>query len=286
MKINGFKVNENRVFLRTSKGGYSHKGYKRKPVGQWNDAPNWTGHKLCDLCGGFFGIDETGYAFGLLPRGTVELCEWRGQKVAFEGKICVSSYRVVATGTKIPRRFFPQFNYNVMYPGDYLREIWGDRWIFFGGEVDQVNGGSVLIVGDTKIGDTNGAEIYVAGRAKVQAGVLSSPRHIYFYDRSELLSGKIRTHVRFKEDSKAHYPVTLCDSGYAEFCDYSTMRIQQRGGFVTVTDNVKIGHSKLMRGHITVPTELRPRIERMLPPGNTMDVVDFPNSPKLLRESS
>jgi len=136
MKI-PFTVSDSNWLLRTSNNGVSTNGFKRKRIGAWNKAQAWTGKPDCFICGGFFGIDPQYNAAGLyLDRPTIELCEWRGERVPIDGdKICVSEYRVVAINEDIPLTFLQVCGYKVASDGDTITPEPGDRYILLSGHV-------------------------------------------------------------------------------------------------------------------------------------------------------
>ena len=160
-KITKEWLDTHKWFLRTSDGGVSRGGYKRKRVGAWNDAGNkWTGIATCDECGGFFGIDEHFNGFGLLFRRTLELCEWRGERVVVEGdKICVSSYRVVAVGADIPAEAFERCGYRYARDGEKIK---AGRWIAVNVSISQ-SGGDCRMYGNST-NNQSGGDCYMHGK--------------------------------------------------------------------------------------------------------------------------
>ena len=152
-KIGRSRVNPDRLFLRASERGVSYGGFIRNRLGIWNDSTNWTGRPTCEACGGFFGIDEEANDFGLLRRPTIELCEWRGDRVMIDGdKICVSSYRLIAADEDIPDDFFPRFGFSVAREGEDVdsgrvivrvggvTQHGGECYVLTGGHVEQRGG--------------------------------------------------------------------------------------------------------------------------------------------------
>jgi hypothetical protein len=177
---------QDKLFLRTSVNGISYDNFKRKSVGQWNKTRNWTGIANCNQCGGFFGIDKEFNGFGLLPRSTIELCEWRGIRVPIDNdKICVSEYRVIATNEDITDSFFEECNYKVLREGSYIEEISDGKWIIFGGKIGKITGGIQYFWNESTAGNaeiTGGHQCFMnestAGNAIITGGSQN------FYDKS------------------------------------------------------------------------------------------------------
>jgi hypothetical protein len=151
MKISKEWLDTHKWMLRTSDDGVTYGGYRRKRVGEWNDAADWTGTPTCDDCGGFFGIDTTANGFGVLSRRTMELCEWRGERVVIDGdKICVSSFRVVAVGADIPVDAFRHVGWRLCAGGEQIDSVRaGETVVCMGGEVfvESQSGGDILCYG-------------------------------------------------------------------------------------------------------------------------------------------
>ncbi len=147
-KITTAWLDTHQWFLRTSNAGVSYNGFRRKRIGAWNDAPEWTGTPTCQECGGYFGIDAEYNTSGLLPRSTLELCEWRGERVVIDAdKICVSSYRVVAVDASIPDAAFERCGYRVLRKGTLDKVPFGERVLVRGTgrcQIGTVSGGGYV----------------------------------------------------------------------------------------------------------------------------------------------
>jgi len=93
----------------------------------------------------FFGIDEEANELGLLRRPTIELCEWRGDRVMIDrNQICVSSYRLIAADEDIPDDFFPRFGFSVAREGE---DVDSGRVIVRVGGVTQHGGECYVLTG-------------------------------------------------------------------------------------------------------------------------------------------
>ena len=144
-KIGRYRVNPDRLFLRASERGGSYGGFMRTRVGIWNDSTDWTGTPDREACGGVFGIDEEANELGLLRRPTIELCEWRGDRVMIDrNQICVSSYRLIAADEDIPDDFFPRFGFSVAREGE---DVDSGRVIVRVGGVTQHGGECYVLTG-------------------------------------------------------------------------------------------------------------------------------------------
>lgn len=176
IKIGPYTVNRERIFLRTSDNGRTSHGFHRKPVGQWNRAEDWTGEPSIFKCGGFFGIDNECYSFGIIPNPTLELCEWRGERVPIDGnKICVSEFRVVAVNENIPDRIVKGL-VRIVRDGDEVARITRGSWFVLGGKIGRISGGETMIAArKVMIREiTSGKQWFVgkvsAGRLKITEG--------------------------------------------------------------------------------------------------------------------
>ena len=188
MKLNGYNVDSSKLFLRTSDDGVSYGNFKRKEVGVWNKSENWTGIPTCDKCNGFFGIDKEFNNFGIIrEQATIELCEWRGKRVAIDNdKICVSKYRVVAINENIPNKYFEECGYKVLKEGDFQEKISGNRWIIFGGKIDKITGGVQYFYKESS-----------AGNAEITDG------YQHFYNNSSAENAKISGGRQYFSDDSA-----------------------------------------------------------------------------------
>jgi len=206
MKINNYNVDPNKIFLRSSNNGISYKGFRRKKVGAWNKAKNWTGIPRCFKCGGFFGIDKEFCRFGInYNRLTIEMCEWRGKRVPIENdKICVSEYRVVAINEDIPDFVFKQCGYGVLRNNNYINKISDGRWIIFGGEIKKITGGIQHF-----------RDRFLAGNVIISGG------YQYFWDKSSADKAKIAGGLQCFYD-KSSAGNTIITGGDQRFCNESS----------------------------------------------------------------
>ena len=161
-----------RWMLRTSDDGVSYGGFRRKRIGAWNKAEKWTGKPSCNTCDGFFGIDKEANEFGLLwNRNTIELCEWRGERVVIgDDKSCVSEFRVVAINSDIPDKFFEACNIKVAHDGDVVSPGYREQWVALEGHCKVINqsGGVFWALDNTHqtVSGQRGGEFLAHGRSE------------------------------------------------------------------------------------------------------------------------
>ena len=183
-KIGRYRVNPDRLFLRASERGVSYGGFMRTRVGIWNDSTDWTGTPDREACGGVFGIDEEANELGLLRRPTIELCEWRGDRVMIDrNQICVSSYRLIAADEDIPDDFFPRFGFSVAREGEDVdsgrvivrvggvTQHGGECYVLTGGHVEQ-RAGTCWVYKDGVNEQQGGAcDVFEGGRNEQRGGI-------------------------------------------------------------------------------------------------------------------
>jgi len=193
MKIAAKWLTEHNWFLRTSDDGVSYGGFRRKRIGAWNIAPNWTGAPTCNDCGGFYGIDDEANKFCLMPRSTVELCEWRGERVVIDDdKICVREYRVVAINADIPDEAFAACGHQVLRDGAHANRIDDGQWIVLGGRIGAITGGVQWFFDGSTAGSatiTGGEQRFHAGSTACSATITGGVQ--WFFDRSTAGSATI-----------------------------------------------------------------------------------------------
>jgi len=251
MKINSFSVDPDKLFLRSSNNGKSYGGFKRKPVGQWNVSKNWTGIANCEECGGFFGIDKKFNRFGIMPRNTIELCEWRGTCIPIDNdKICVSEYQVIATNGAIPDEYFKEYGFNILRSGEHIKEIASGRWIIFGGTIDKITGGHQSFsdrssAGESKI--SGGHQSFwgksSAGESKITGG------DQYFSDRSSAGKAKITGGDQYFSDrsSAGKAKITGGDQYFSDRSSAGESKIS--GGHQSFSNRSSAGKAKISGGH-------------------------------------
>ena len=233
MKINNYNVDSSKIFLRSSNKGVSYGGFHRKRIGAWNKCKNWRGIHTCGECGGFFGIDKKFHSFGItLHRSTVEMCEWRGNRIPIDhNKICVSEYRVVAIDEDIPDYIFNQCGYKVLKNGGYVNKISSGELIVFGGEIGRISGGYQYFYGKSYIGNT-----------KISSGVQ------LFFDRSSAGNAEITGGGQYFYDESSAGEAEIAN-GFQYFCNKSSGgNAKITGGVQHFWDKSSIGNAKVSGG--------------------------------------
>ena len=230
MKIAAKWLTEHNWFLRTSDDGVSYGGFRRKRIGAWNIAPNWTGAPTCNDCGGFYGIDDEANKFCLMPRSTVELCEWRGERVVIDDdKICVSEYRVVAVNADIPDEAFAACGHQVLRDGAHANRIDDGQWIVLGGRIGAITGGVQWFFDGSTAGSATitGGEQRFYGDSTCSATITGGVQR--FCDRSTAGSATITGgEQRFFDRSTAGSAAIT--GGEQRFCGDSTCSATITGG--------------------------------------------------------
>jgi len=250
-KFRGYIINPNQLFLRTSHNGVSYNEFKRKKMGVWNKAEKWSGISDCSKCGGFFGMDREFNGFGLMGRPTIEMCEWRGERVSIDyDKICVSEYRVLAINEDIPDWLFEECGYNVLRKGDFVKEIKDGSWIIFGGEIGEISGGFQNFHGCSSAGNAEIAGGHQDFRHNSSAGkAIISGGNQYFYDKSSAGNARISGgHQRFYGNSSAGK--VKISGGFQNFRGCSSAgNTKMSGGYQRFYGNSSAGNAIITGGY-------------------------------------
>jgi len=261
MRINNYNVDSSKIFLRSSNNGVSYNFFRRKKVGDWNKASNWTGIRTCRECGGFFGIDEEFHGFGIIDYGrhTIEMCEWRGRRVRIDNnKICVSEYRVVAINADIPNYVFNQCGYNVLRDGGYIKNISSGKWVIFGGNIERITGGSQYFHGKSLSGQikiAGGNQHFYNKCSAGQVEIFSGYQD--FFDRSSAGNARIISgSQRFYNKSSAGQAEII--GGYQEFFNKSSAgNAKIFGGHQYFYDGSSHGNTKKAKCYKRIYEDMR-----------------------------